>query len=84
MCSDLECFWSIGTLVVIFINQALPQGALYEVSGTNVKGRIFAVQKALPLMGRGGSIILSGSSVGTTRARAFIVSVWQCGLKLSA
>jgi NAD(P)-dependent dehydrogenase (short-subunit alcohol dehydrogenase family) len=38
---------------------------------TNVKGTIFTVQKALPLMGRGGSIILTGSSAGTTGAPAF-------------
>src|SRR6202161_743786 len=35
---------------------------------TNVKGTIFTVQKALPLMGKGGSIILTGSSAGTTGA----------------
>jgi NAD(P)-dependent dehydrogenase (short-subunit alcohol dehydrogenase family) len=38
---------------------------------TNVKGTIFTVQKALPLMGEGGSIILTGSSAGTTGAPAF-------------
>src|SRR4029079_18150046 len=37
----------------------------------NVKGTIFTVQKALPLMGKGGSIILTGSSAGTTGAPAF-------------
>jgi NAD(P)-dependent dehydrogenase (short-subunit alcohol dehydrogenase family) len=36
-----------------------------------VKGTIFTVQKALPLMGEGGSIILTGSSAGTTGAPAF-------------
>jgi NAD(P)-dependent dehydrogenase (short-subunit alcohol dehydrogenase family) len=36
-----------------------------------VKGTIFTVQKALPLMGKGGSIILTGSSAGTTGAPAF-------------
>jgi NAD(P)-dependent dehydrogenase (short-subunit alcohol dehydrogenase family) len=36
-----------------------------------VKGTIFTVQKALPLMGTGGSIILTGSSAGTTGAPAF-------------
>src|SRR3546814_4447570 len=34
---------------------------------------IFTVQKALPLMGPGGSIILTGSSSGTTGAPAFSV-----------
>ena len=33
-----------------------------------MKGTIFTVQKALPLMGKGGSIILTGSSAGTTGA----------------
>ncbi|WP_375286525.1 SDR family NAD(P)-dependent oxidoreductase [Sphingomonas sp.] len=32
--------------------------------GTNVKGTLFTVQKALPLMDRGGSIILTGSTTG--------------------
>lgn len=36
-----------------------------EAWDTNVKGTIFTVQKALPLMGHGGSIILNGSSAGT-------------------
>src|SRR5450432_338937 len=39
-----------------------------ETFDTNVKGTIFTVQKALPLMGQGGSIILTGSSAGTTGA----------------
>ena len=42
-----------------------------EIFDTNVKGLIFTVQKALPLMGQGGSIILTGSSAGTTGAPAF-------------
>src|ERR1700733_10734760 len=39
-----------------------------ETFDTNVKGTIFTVQRALPLMGQGGSIILTGSSAGTTGA----------------
>ena len=42
-----------------------------ETFNTNVKGTIFTVQKALPLMGEGGSIILTGSSAGTTGAPGF-------------
>src|SRR6202012_1904635 len=42
-----------------------------ETFDTNVKGTIFTVQQALPLMGKGGSIILTGSSAGTTGAPAF-------------
>ena len=41
------------------------------VFDTNVKATIFTVQKALPRMGEGGSIILTGSSAGTTGAPAF-------------
>jgi len=44
-----------------------------EILDTNVKGAIFTVQKALPLMRQGGSIILTGSSAGTTGAPAFSV-----------
>src|ERR1700729_3578418 len=44
-----------------------------ETFDTNVKGTIFTVQKALPLMGQGGSIILTGSSAGTTGAPAMSV-----------
>lgn len=39
----------------------------------NVKGLIFTVQKALPLMGAGGSIILTGSSTGVMGTPAFSV-----------
>jgi NAD(P)-dependent dehydrogenase (short-subunit alcohol dehydrogenase family) len=39
---------------------------LDETFDTNVKGLVFTVQGALPLMGKGGSIILTGSSSGTT------------------
>ncbi|KAF1041514.1 SDR family NAD(P)-dependent oxidoreductase [Xylophilus sp.] len=66
-----------GRLDIVFANagagSVLPLGkitALHidEAFDTNVKGAIFTVQKALPLMGRGGSIILTGSSAGTTGA----------------
>ena len=42
-----------------------------ETFDVNVKGTIFTVQKALPLMGKSGSIILTGSSAGTTGAPTF-------------
>jgi len=42
-----------------------------EILDSNVKGTVFTVQKALPLMGKGGSIILTGSSAGTTGSPAF-------------
>jgi NAD(P)-dependent dehydrogenase (short-subunit alcohol dehydrogenase family) len=44
---------------------------LGETFDVNVKGTIFTVQNALPLMGQGGSIILTGSSAGTTGAPGF-------------
>ena len=40
---------------------------------TNVKGTLFTVQKALPLMRDGGAIILTGSTTGTTGTPAFSV-----------
>jgi NAD(P)-dependent dehydrogenase (short-subunit alcohol dehydrogenase family) len=40
---------------------------------TNVKGTLFTVQKALPLMRDGGSIILTGSTTGITGTPAFSV-----------
>jgi NAD(P)-dependent dehydrogenase (short-subunit alcohol dehydrogenase family) len=69
-----------GTLDIVFANAGvgaqLPLGKISaehidEAFDVNVKGTIFTVQKALPLMGKGGSIILTGSSAGTTGAPAF-------------
>src|SRR6202048_1725486 len=69
-----------GTLDIVFANAGaggpLKLGQITaehidEAFDTNVKGTIFTVQKALPLMGPGGSIILTGSSAGTTGAPAF-------------
>ncbi|HEV7138821.1 MAG TPA: SDR family oxidoreductase [Steroidobacteraceae bacterium] len=71
-----------GTLDIVFANAGtgsqLPLGQITaehidETFDTNVKGTIFTVQKALPLMRKGGSIILTGSSAGTTGAPAFSV-----------
>jgi len=71
-----------GTLDIVFANAGagsqLPLGKITaehidEIFDTNVKGSIFTVQKALPLMGQGGSIILTGSSAGTTGAPAMSV-----------
>ena len=42
-----------------------------DTFATNVKGTIFTVQQALPLMRHGGSVILTGSSAGTTGAPSF-------------
>ena len=66
-----------GTLDIVFANAGAGGPArlgeitaenIDEAFDTNVKGTIFTVQKALPLMGRGSSIILTGSSAGTTGA----------------
>ncbi len=68
-----------GALDIVFANAgAGSQMALGKITAehidetfdTNVKGTIFTVQKALPFMGKGGSIILTGSSAGTTGAPA--------------
>ena len=69
-----------GTLDIVFANAGagspFPLGQITakhidETFDTNVKGTIFTVQKALPLMREGGSIILTGSSAGTTGVPAF-------------
>ena len=69
-----------GTLDIVFANAgagsplALGQitaAHIDDTFDTNVKGTIFTVQQALPLMREGGSIILTGSSAGTTGAPAF-------------
>ena len=68
-----------GTLDIVFANAGaggqlalgnITAGHIDETFDTNVKGAIFTVQQALPLMGKGGSIILTGSSAGTTGAPA--------------
>ena len=68
-----------GTLDIVFANAGGSELRLGEITvkhidetfDINVKGTILTVQKALPLMGHGGSIILTGSSAGTTGAPAF-------------
>ncbi|MFP3546817.1 SDR family oxidoreductase [Rhizobium sp. SIMBA_035] len=69
-----------GSLDVVFANAGagspVPLGQLTadhidQTFDTNVKGTIFTVQKALPFMRDGGSIILTGSSAGTTGAPGF-------------
>lgn len=80
--ADLERLYAAvkaerGTLDIVFANAGagspLPLGKITaehidEIFDTNVKGSIFTVQAALPLMNQGGSIILTGSSAGTTGA----------------
>lgn len=84
---DLDRLFSVvreksGRVDVLFANAGLgkiePLGAIDEASfdltfGVNVKGTLFTVQKALPLMTAGGSIILTGSTTGSTGTPAFSV-----------
>jgi NAD(P)-dependent dehydrogenase (short-subunit alcohol dehydrogenase family) len=71
-----------GVIDVLFANAAdgnfAPLGAITaeqvdQVFGVNVKGTLFTVQKALPLLKAGSSIILTGSTTGTTGTAAFSV-----------
>lgn len=71
-----------GRVDVLFANAGggslLPLGEItedqvHDTFNSNVKGVIFTVQKALPLMGTGGSIILTGSTAGARGTPAFSV-----------
>jgi len=71
-----------GRIDVLFANAGLgaiaPLGLISEESfdkvfDVNVKGTLFTVQKALPLMKAGGSIILTGSTAGAKGTQAFSV-----------
>src|SRR3981081_2458183 len=72
-----------GRIDVLFANAGLgalePLGKITESSfdlvfGVNVKGTIFTVQKGLPLMRDGGSIILTGSTTDSMGTGAFRLS----------
>jgi len=71
-----------GRVDVLFANAGLgdfqPIGSITEESfdrtfGINVKGTLFIVQNALPLMHAGSSVILTGSTTGTMGTPAFSV-----------
>ncbi|MDT3412712.1 SDR family NAD(P)-dependent oxidoreductase [Kosakonia cowanii] len=71
-----------GQLDILFANAGLgtfaPLGEISEADfdhmfGVNVKGKLFTVQKALPLMRSGGSIILTGSTTGSMGTPAFSI-----------
>ncbi|MYM28146.1 NAD(P)-dependent dehydrogenase, short-chain alcohol dehydrogenase family [Duganella sacchari] len=71
-----------GQLDVLFANAGggdmLPLGAITEehfdrIFGTNVRGVVFTVQKALPLLKDGASIILTGSTVSIQGTENFSV-----------
>lgn len=60
------------------VGQLEPLGQITEASfdltfGVNVKGTVFTVQKALPLMSAGASIVLLGSTTGTMGTPAFSI-----------
>ena len=67
---------------VLFANagggEFAPLGAITEAHfdqtfGTNVKGTLFTVQKALPLLKDGGAVVLTGSTAGIEGTPAFSV-----------
>lgn len=71
-----------GRLDALVVNAGggtmLPLGKITEEQiddtfGRNVKAVIFTVQKALPLMGQGSSVVLTGSTAGTEGTAAFSV-----------
>jgi len=71
-----------GRLDVLYANAGggsmLPLGQITEEQfddtfGRNVKGTLFTVQKALPLLSQGASVILTGSTAGSSGTAAFSV-----------
>ncbi|GJE44747.1 SDR family NAD(P)-dependent oxidoreductase [Methylobacterium soli] len=71
-----------GRVDVLFVNAGggsmLPLGEITEAQyedtfGRNVKGVLFTVQKALPLLASGASVILTGSTAGSEGTQAFSV-----------
>lgn len=85
--SDLDRLFEVlrtahGRIDILFANAGLgqvePLGGITESAfdltfGVNVKGTVFTVQKALPLMTKGASIILTGSTTGSTGTPAFSI-----------
>ena len=91
-----------GRIDVVFANAGVAEGAVLEkvteshfdkLFGINVKGVLFTVQKALPLLNDGGSIIVTGATAGskgtptsgvygaTKAAVRCLVRVWTNELK---
>lgn len=71
-----------GRLDVLFANAGggdmMPLGEITEehfdrIFGTNVRGLLFTVQKALPLLGNGASVILTGSTAAVKGTASFSV-----------
>jgi len=91
-----------GRIDIVFANAGVAEGAVLEkvteshfdrLFDTNVKGVLFTVQKALPLLNDGGSIIVTGATSGskggpmsgvygaTKAAIRSLVRVWTNELK---
>ena len=91
-----------GRIDIVFANAGVGEGAVLEqvteshfdkLFGINVKGVLFTVQKALPLLNDGGSIIVTGATAGskgtptsgvygaTKAAVRCLVRVWTNELK---
>ena len=71
-----------GRLDILFANAGIgefaPLGSITEAHfdktfGVNVRGTLFTVQKALPLMGEGASIVLNASTAGIKGTPAFSI-----------
>lgn len=71
-----------GRIDVLYANAGggsmLPIGEITEEQfddtfGRNVKGTLFTVQKALPLLSKGASVIMTGSTAGSSGTPAFSV-----------
>lgn len=85
--ADLDRLYAVvkekyGRVDVVFANagvgELVPVGKITEAHydklfGVNVKGLLFTVQKALPLMPDGGAVILNGSIASIGGAEAFSV-----------
>lgn len=84
---DIDAFYlrvkvEQGRIDVLFTNAGvgsrLPLGEIteahyHDIFDSNVKGTLFTVQQALPLLAKNASVILSGSTAGSTGKPAFSV-----------
>lgn len=87
MLSDLDAVYaqiakSAGHLDILFANAgggdmqrlgAITEEHFDRIFGTNVRGVLFTVQKALPLLREGGSVILTGSTTSIQGTESFSV-----------
>ncbi|WP_445289363.1 SDR family NAD(P)-dependent oxidoreductase, partial [Variovorax atrisoli] len=85
--SDLDAVYAhiaktAGRLDILFANAGggdmMPLGAITEehfdrIFGTNVRGVLFTVQKALPLLSNGASVILTSSTTSIQGTASFSV-----------